>query len=216
MIRVSVICEGKTEQRIVRNVLQPAFGARIGFEPIPVGGDIRAERLVRLVANQLKSQRDGFVTTMVDFQGTRGFPSSRGTDPAADALARESWLADQVATAMGASFRRERFRAYFSLHEVEALLFSDPAVLAAALDASSSARIERALRDIRDSSPTPEHINNSPQTKPSARIEALIPSYSKGEDGPPIAARIGLPAMRRECPHFDGWVRWLESLAEPR
>jgi len=27
--------------------------------------------------------------------------------------------------------------------------------------------------------------------------------------------RIGLPSLRRSCPHFNEWVTWLERLGEP-
>jgi len=31
--------------------------------------------------------------------------------------------------------------------------------------------------------------------------------------GPVIAARIGLEPIRKECPHFNGWMNKLEAFA---
>jgi hypothetical protein len=36
-------------------------------------------------------------------------------------------------------------------------------------------------------------------------------SYDKPFMGPFAAQEIGLGCMRRECPHFDGWLVRLES-----
>jgi hypothetical protein len=40
----------------------------------------------------------------------------------------------------------------------------------------------------------------------------LKPSYEKPLLGALAALEIGLEKIRAECPHFDGWVRRLESL----
>lgn len=62
---------------------------------------------------------------------------------------------------------------------------------------------------------TPEAIDDSPQLAPSKRIEALMcrPRYQKRLMGPQAAQRIGLAAIRDECPHFGDWLGRLERLA---
>ena len=47
--------------------------------------------------------------------------------------------------------------------------------------------------------------------KVSRRIEGLFPEYRKRLHGPLVAGRIGLPVLRRECPHFHRWVCHLEE-----
>jgi hypothetical protein len=42
-----------------------------------------------------------------------------------------------------------------------------------------------------------------------------LPAYEKPVAGVLIAQRIGLAAMRRECPHFNEWVNRLPTLGAP-
>lgn len=47
-------------------------------------------------------------------------------------------------------------------------------------------------------------------------IFAQMPAYEddKAHAGPLIAQSIGLPLLRRRCPHFDEWLAKLESLGQ--
>lgn len=65
--------------------------------------------------------------------------------------------------------------------------------------------------------PSPEDINDSPQTAPSKRLEALCPGYSRQKPrlGPLIAEHIGVERIRAACPHFDQWLQRLETLSPP-
>ena len=65
---------------------------------------------------------------------------------------------------------------------------------------------------IRQAFPTPEDINDHPDTAPSARLRKLFPRYSKPFFGTLISRRIGLADMRAECKHFGCWVKTLEAL----
>jgi hypothetical protein len=58
----------------------------------------------------------------------------------------------------------------------------------------------------------PELVNDSPATAPSKRLLSACPTYQKTLHGPALVERIGLAAIREECPHFDSWLGWLESL----
>ena len=62
----------------------------------------------------------------------------------------------------------------------------------------------------------PEEIDDGEQTAPSKRIIREVPLYAKLKPiaGPNITSAIGLPELRRACPHFDGWVRKLEQLSQ--
>ncbi|MCB1953924.1 MAG: DUF4276 family protein, partial [Rhodocyclaceae bacterium] len=74
-------------------------------------------------------------------------------------------------------------------------------------------RVLEPLRTIRGTT-SPEDINDSPHTAPSKRILATMAGYQKTFHGPLIACDIGLDAMRRECPHFAGWLQKIEALRE--
>ena len=66
--------------------------------------------------------------------------------------------------------------------------------------------------NIRSQFANPEDINDHSQTAPSKRIVKVIPRYRKVVDGPPLAAKIGLTAIRAECPQFGVWLTRLESM----
>ena len=55
-------------------------------------------------------------------------------------------------------------------------------------------------------------IDDSPRTAPSKRVEHLVRGYEKPLFGPLAALEIGLPTIRRECPHFGNWLERLEQL----
>ena len=94
------------------------------------------------------------------------------------------------------------------MHEFEALLFSDCQQFALGIQ---QAKLARDFAEIRAKFSCPEEINDSPQTAPSKRVEALIPGYQKPLLGVAAAERVGLAAMRKECPHFRDWLMQLES-----
>jgi len=61
---------------------------------------------------------------------------------------------------------------------------------------------------------TPEKINDGNETAPSKRIIKEFPEYApaKATAGPIIANSIGLPTIRKKCPHFNEWLTKLEQL----
>lgn len=101
-----------------------------------------------------------------------------------------------------------RFIPYFAMHEFEALLFSDVAVLGDSL----SIKLEE-VKKIIDECGSPEQINNKRETAPSKRLDTLKPkgSFRKTIEGITIAEKIGIDKMREHCPLFDAWLKTLES-----
>ena len=102
-----------------------------------------------------------------------------------------------------------RFLPFVMMHEFEALLFSDCGAFCRSVD---RVELEPQLAKIRAGFASPEQINDSPQTAPSKRIEALMPRYRKPLDGVNAARAIGLDRMRAECPHFNDWLERLVAL----
>lgn len=68
------------------------------------------------------------------------------------------------------------------------------------------------LKSIVDDYPTPEDINDSPESAPSKRILQLMPEYNKVLQGTIIAGDIGIDKIRTKCSHFDNWIQKLEQL----
>ena len=122
-------------------------------------------------------------------------------------VVEKSLLQDVVQT-MGASFDSSRFIPFVTMHEFEALLFSDCERFALGI---GKPEMTDPLQEIRNAFSNPEEIDDSPDTAPSKRVVALIPGYQKPLMGTLAALGIGLVAMRAECPHFDAWVKRLET-----
>ena len=93
-------------------------------------------------------------------------------------------------------------RFHFMLHEFEGILFSEPNTFHLIANDGIVGEIQR----IRNDFETPEHINNSPETAPSKRLEALIPGYAKVKNGTQLSEAMGLGAIMAQCPHFKKWI----------
>ena len=111
---------------------------------------------------------------------------------------------------MGAGFDSRRFAPFVVMHEFEGLLFSDCTAFSRGI---SRPDLEADFQKIREQFATPEEIDDSPETAPSKRIEALVQGYEKPLLGVLAVLEIGLNRIRAQCPHFDGWLKKLESLA---
>lgn len=129
--------------------------------------------------------------------------------PSIKAVAIERALHEDICAQMGKGFISDRFIPYVQMHEFEALLFSEPTVLAAALRCPSLAD---SLQAVISECQEPEAIDDHRETSPSKRILRHCPRYDKVLQGTTAASSIGLSRMRERCPHFNDWLTRLESL----
>lgn len=220
MIEVIVVGEGQTEETFVRDVLAPAFGMHdiflharlISTSKRGRGGALSGDRVLSFLRKTLRERGDTYVTTLFDLYGLRpDFPGSgaREVDPIARCEAIEARFATAVVTDSGC--RAGRFLAHIQPYEFEALLFSDVSQFGAVQ--SEWSRFVPALQEARGGAGSPEHINDGPETHPSARLEQLLkPRYDKQLHGSRVAERIGIGRMRSECLHFDAWLSRIEAL----
>ncbi len=86
-------------------------------------------------------------------------------------------------------------------------LFSEPHI-----PAEKTGISQRKIEKITEQFDSPEEINDSPQTAPSKRLEALSPGYRKVAMGKVISEAIGIPTIRNKCPHFDEWLEKMEKM----
>ena len=223
MTRLLVLVEGETEENFVNEVLAPHLrnfgyvqtGARLlgNARQRSRRGGIRAWSSARTdLERHLRQDREAVVALMVDYyalpqSGPRAWP---GRAASANADAVEAALRECIACAMGGGFDRGRFLPLVMMHEFEAMLFSNCEAFGKAIGRCD---IIPDLKAIRDSFPNPEAIDDSPETAPSKRIEALCPSYEKPLMGTLAASEIGLDRIRAECPHFRNWLKRLEARA---
>ncbi len=223
MKNVLILVEGQTEEEFIKKLLVPKLG---GLVLIPIivktrttgaqpkkGGTVSYSECRKQLHLLLRDPTATLVSTLLDYQGLgRDFPGRAAPAGAAPA-ARVSF----VEAAMKADLGDSRYLPFLALHEFEALLFSRPEAIAEVLRQSVLAK---PLKAVRDDYGSPEEINDSPATSPSARIERLCEEkfgsklvFQKRLHGPTIAEKIGLATIREQCPHFSAWLTKLEALA---
>lgn len=220
-IEVIVIVEGKAEQTFVEKLLAPYLATKGIFlratqvtKPGQKGGDVKFSRVKRDVGNHLKQRPSTYVSTFIDYYGTKEWPeldniptnftpeqiASRLNTPAKDEIVKD--FADNNPA--------RRFIPFMAIHEFEALLFSNSAILAAELG-FSQALADKALRECG----SPEAVNNSRVTSPSHRLDTWSNGrYAKTTVGIAIAEKIGIEKIREQCPLFNSWLNSLEQLRE--
>lgn len=223
MIRVVIIAEGHTERKFIDEVVTPALDpSKIQLQPILLktsrghsGGDVSFDRLKGNAIDTLKMSSAPILSTFLDLYGLRtNFPGFDKAGKIVDIHARVAHLEAALHEAIVAESgcRPERFFPHIQPFEFEGLLFSDVAGLCAVKPGWGRFRGE--LAKIRQGFESPEHINDSYETKPSKRLEdVLLPKYSKTRHGPDAAKKITLAVMERECIHFRAWMERLRGLA---
>ena len=215
MIRLAISVEGRTEEEFVKWVLADHL-REAEVEPTPIligkagggsgGGNVSVERLASEMA--LLHRNFDAITSLVDLYGFRGRKEVETVDELEGRVCRA------ILEKLPDDPDPRRIIPYVQQYEFEGLLFSS--VDAFHVIGASTGSL-RALRTIRGQFPTPEDINDRPDTAPSKRIAKMMleygsPGYSKVVHGSLIAGEAGLDAIRRECRRFDGWLRRLEAL----
>ena len=224
MIRLNMIVEGQTEEAFVNQVLVDHlghFGISTSARCVETGR--KKKRIFRGgVSNYQKAKKDislwmqgdwkpeAFFTTMFDLYALpTDFPGYEDTCNCRDPYQRIEQLEEEFRK----DFESTNFIPYIQLHEFEALVLADPSKLLDRFFEKESAI--RNLENQCNKFTSPELINDGEETAPSKRIIKEIPEY-KGQKviaGPEAVSKIGLEYLREKCPHFDGWIKKLESLS---
>lgn len=229
MTRLLVHVEGQSEEQFINELLAP-YLLDFGYTAISarlIGnarqrhrrGGMRSWISVRKdITGHLKEDPGCIATTMVDYYampktGSRAWPgrlqaTHRGSSSDKGKIVEDA-LTDNLANEMGPNFDRRRFIPYVAMHEFEAMLFSDCDVFARGIGLPD---LTSEFEKIKHQFASPEEIDDSPDTAPSSRIEALVPEYQKPLMGTFAASEIGLDAICSACPHFRRWLRRLERL----
>ena len=228
-MRLMVHVEGIIEETFVNNVLGPhLMGA--GYTRVDArlignarrrinrGGGRSWAAVRKGILNHLKGDRDAISTTMVDYYGLQRAGEWPGRAAAAKqpfatrAASFQTALAEDIRSAMGTTFNPSRFIPYVSMHEFEALLFSDCERFAQSIGAP---QIGAEMQSVLDQFGDPEEINDSQATAPSKRILAVDRRYDKVAMGTIAIQDIGLESIRRQCRNFGCWLNRLERAANP-
>ncbi len=219
MKRALIVVEGQTEERFVKDVLQPALAIHdLYITPVVVttkvvkdgpnfkGGLCNFTKFGNDVQKVLHGSGGALVTTMVDYYALpTDFPGMADRPMHSPPLAR----VQHVENAVRQHFAQYlNFLPFIALHEYEAWLFSDSTTVPEMMIEPSTAKQFAAI-----AATAPEDINEHPNTAPSKRLLAMYPAYRKTLHGPTAAARIGLNTIRGRCPHFAQWMAKLEAHA---
>ncbi|MDO9010511.1 MAG: DUF4276 family protein [Gallionella sp.] len=224
MIEVIVFTEGQTEEQFIKRVIAPVFYPnQIFIKPLTLntsqdarGGAVNFDRLKLNSRNTLRQKPEAILTTFLDLYGLdTSFPNFVESKKLADVYARttalETGLHQAIVEHVGC--RPERFIPYIQPYEFEGLLFSDVEALVLTEPTWNNALAK--LKAVQDSFETPEHINDSYETKPSKRLEnILVPKYKKTRHGPLAAEKITLNVMEDKCVHFKSWMENLRGLID--
>jgi hypothetical protein len=219
--RVLVLVEGQTEERFVKDVLDPYFSPlgiylsptllmtkRVKDGPNFKGGVTNFAKFSNDVT-RLLADPEAVVTTMLDYYALpNDFPGMTIRPVNVAPVDRVT----TVENALDDHFNNPRFRSFLALHEFEAFVFSSPDELPRAIP-DGNPNSHGGFRQICHGN-LPEDINEGPLTAPSKRLAGLYPSYRKTLHGPLVTERIGLVTIRARCPHFNDWLTFLESLVE--
>lgn len=223
MMRVSVVCEGQTEETFVRDVLAPILANRqifltargINTSRGHKGGALTYERVQRFVINCLKEDKNAVITTFFDLYALHSyFPSFEESRKLSDVYQKVALLeqAFKVDIAQHDPAFGNRFFPYIQPYEFEGLLFSAIEKLTE-LEADWK-KTTATLQAVRDNVPSPEHINDGFNSKPSARLQECLrnPKYNKVLHGVMAIENIGIDRLLSECRHFADWYRQLNEL----
>jgi hypothetical protein len=223
MNEVNIIVEGPSERNFIKQVLAPYLAEHECYAtpwvigtPGHKGGDVKPERFINDLENALSQRTDTRISSMIDyFRLDSKWPGmddlkklqtngrTLSTNEIEQVLCQRT--KEDIENRFPSCNVSQRFIPYFSMHEFEALLFSDVSKLSQNLQIA-----EKPFRTILDLyTGNPEQINTDPSKAPSKRILSLYPAYKKVIQGKIIAESIGIPKMRDKCPCFNQWVRSL-------
>jgi hypothetical protein len=216
--RIIIICEGQTEQVFCDSTLSPYFiNNRCHIQAPTIkhtrGGIVKWEILKKQIETHLITDKDAFVTTLIDYYGLyqkHSFPDWELAEKASDKNERMDILENGMKFDIPEAFRY-RFIPYMQLHEFEGLLFNDIDIFYQQIPSEYLVGVDELKQTFKDYE-NPEMINNNRETSPSRRLERIIFGYNKVVYGDILAEAIGLNRIRQKSPRFDTWLNILEKL----
>jgi len=218
MKRIIFICEGQTEQAFCNTNLQTLFQTKEIYIQTPLikhskGGIVKWSILKQQIETHLKSDRNAFVTTFIDYYGLYSkyqFPNWE----IAERIQDKNIRMDSIEKGMNESIAddlQHRFIPYLQLHEFEGLLFNELRIFYEQIpigDIVNKEELEKTFETFQN----PEMINNNRNTSPSHRLMRIIRGYNKVVYGDILAEAIGLTKIRDKSPRFNNWISRLENI----
>lgn len=224
---LNILCEGVTEELFVKRVLKEHLSAQevivkaqllLTNSKLNARGGILSYQQVKgdlqrwVKVNAGKKNEEHYYTTMIDLYALPDdFPEYKEAVKVMDVYQRVRKLEEGFGNDMNMS----DFIPYIQLHEYEALVFCGLEFLPEYYPQSAQA-VKKLQKVLEQFSGNPEKIDGGRATSPSKRlIQALADvrcHYDKTKTGVEIVSKVGLPALREHCCHFDAWIQRLEQI----
>lgn len=217
MKRLVFIVEGETEEAFVNTILRPYFQGCGLYNPVQcfkikhTQGGMHKYSYVRNDVLNTIYEHDVIVTTMFDLYALpHSFPGYEESQTIEDHLKRVMFLETKMKEDLELNQNRQFYNyiPYIQLHEFEALVFSSANGFEALFE--DNEMNYKGIRDVIETFPNPEDINDSPETAPSKRMQKLIQGYNKVAYGISLIEYTGIDIILRKCPHFREWIEKLK------
>ncbi len=206
MKRIIIICEGQTEQEFCNTILYSKFQENNIYLQATLpkksgGGIVKWEHLEKDINNYLKSDKNVFITTFIDYYK---LPDSYPNYRKAHANTDKNKIIDEIEHGIAFKIDSPRFIPYIQLHEFESLLFNNLGAFDSVQGMiNDMGLLKKTLADYPDNS---ELINHDKSTAPSKRLDKIIKGYNKVKHGNLIAQHIGLANMFEKNLRFKKWI----------
>lgn len=215
MKNIYIYCEGPTEESFVNEIIYPyLLSMDIFVYPIICttkrtnshkykGGVSSYSKIKKELIMLARSHPNEYVTTMFDYYA---MPEDT---PNIDCAIEDLYSRiESIEAAVTKDLNTSNCKFNFMVHEFEGLLFSNPQ----SFELIADDHVVDQIQSIRSQFPSPEHINNSPETAPSKRLIALIPQYAKIKNGVILSKAMGIDKILEQCPHFKEWIDYMIAL----
>jgi hypothetical protein len=220
MYNIFLIVEGDTEESFYKNVFQEHYKGRIVFSVTKMpskrnlykrdgkGGRVSYQTFLDSMKRYLSSATHcQKIIFIYDYYGLdKTFKDHfNGSENTLD-LKIES-----IKKRLESAVANHKFSIFLQVHEFEALLFSNPEVIANHFN--DPIKVGKLTQQLEAVNYNPELINDNIKTAPSKRLIELFPQfeYGKTSDGVIIASKIGIQKMKEMCPHFRNFCESLEK-----
>lgn len=210
MKRLIIVVEGDTEKEFVEKTLRPYFATKDVFNiscykiKKTNGGLTNYDNLKTDLLSAIHEE-NVIVTTLIDFYALpKNFPQYDEAKLIGDKEQRLSFLEESIINDLAKDGYLPKLHPYIQLHEFEALLFTN--IEGFELNFSGEEADLNEIKEIIESHPNPETINDGLETAPSKRLKNLIPAYKKIVYGNIIIETNGIGEILNRCPRFRLWT----------
>ncbi|GIH73015.1 DUF4276 family protein [Sphaerimonospora thailandensis] len=218
MRRLHNLCEGQTEETVVREIIEPYFESTDVFVTRSIfttkrpaggtyfkGGLSNWGKLASEIRLLLRDSSITVLTTLLDYYGLPADVPGMATRPSSSPYDRVAY----VERAMAEAIDDPRFLPHLVLHEIEAWVLLGHEALG---ELTGDAVLAYAAQAIVTEALGAELVNDGAETSPSKRLLRLYPRYRKTSDGPLVIAEVGIEAIRKSCPHADAWFTAVSTI----